>query len=31
VRLKIDLRAGEQTDVVRELKELQKFASCWSP
>jgi serine/threonine protein kinase len=25
VRLKIDLRAGEQTDVVRELKELQKF------
>jgi serine/threonine protein kinase len=25
VKLKIDLRAGEQTRVVRELKELQKF------
>jgi serine/threonine protein kinase len=25
VRLKIDLRAGEQTDVTRDLKELQKF------
>jgi serine/threonine protein kinase len=24
-RVKVDLRAGEQTDVVRELKELQKF------
>ena len=25
VRLKIDLRAGEQTEVLRDLKELQKF------
>jgi len=24
-RLKVELRAGEQTEVVRELKELQKF------
>jgi len=26
-KLKIDVRAGEQTDVVRELKELQKFGT----
>jgi tRNA A-37 threonylcarbamoyl transferase component Bud32 len=25
IRLKVDLHAGEQTDIVRELKELQKF------
>jgi tRNA A-37 threonylcarbamoyl transferase component Bud32 len=25
IRLKVDLRAGEQTDIVRELRELQKF------
>jgi hypothetical protein len=25
IKLKVDLRAGEQADVVRELKELQKF------
>src|SRR5262249_50860324 len=27
VKLKVDLRAGEQTDVVRDLRELQKFGT----
>ena len=27
LRLKVELKAGEQTDVVRELKELQKFGT----